>query len=332
MLNAKRRLMSVVLVLGGVLVLAAAVLAGMIAFGTSDPPPFLASVAEPFRKVDFRDLPPVETTAARDGTAIAFRAWLARPPATPEHIVIAIHGSSASSASLHALGKALRDEGVGVYAPDIRGHGGTGRRGDIDYADQLDDDLADFVALVRKRHPAAHVVLLGFSSGGGFALHAAATPVGAEFERIVLISPMLGPRAPTVRTTGDAWAKPFLPRIFGLLFLQKLGVHTFDDLPTLAFAIAPGNPADLTGAYSFRLMRAFGTWDYAGDLRNARAPIEVVVGAKDELFAADLFTPTVHAVRADARVTVVPGLSHIEMTTDPRAIPAIVAAIRGGSS
>ena len=191
-------------VVGGIAVLSVAALAGMVAFGTSEPPPYLASIAEPFRKIDFRDLPPVQTTPARDKTPIAFRMWNAAAPGAPERVVIAIHGSSASSASLHALGKALRAEALTVYAPDIRGHGGTGRRGDIDYADQLDDDLADFVALVRNRHPATRVVMLGFSSGGGFVLHAAATPIGAEFERAVLVSPMLGPRAPTVRTGGDA--------------------------------------------------------------------------------------------------------------------------------
>jgi alpha-beta hydrolase superfamily lysophospholipase len=321
----------VILVLGGMLVVVAAVLAGMIAFGTSDPPPHLASVSEPFRKVDYRDLPPVETTPARDGTPIAFRVWAARPPAEPERVVIAIHGSSAASSSLHALGKALQAQGLTVYAPDTRGHGGTGRRGDIDYAGQLDDDLADFIALVRKQHPAARLVLMGFSSGGGFALHSAATPVGRELERTVLLSPMLGPRAPTVRTGGDAWASPYLPRIYALFALDRIGIHRFDYLPALAFAIAPGNPADLTGVYSFRLMRAFATWDYAGDLRAAPAPIAVLVGEKDELFAADLFAPTIHAVRPDVPVTVVPGLGHIEMTTDPRAVPAIVAAVRGGS-
>ena len=324
--------MSAVLIVGGLVVVAIAALAGMIAFGTSDPPPYLASIAEPFRKIDFRDLPSVETTPARDGTPIAFRVWQARTPAAPERIVIAIHGSSASSASLHALGKALRDEGVTVYAPDIRGHGGTGRRGDIDYPGQLDDDLVDFVARVHQRNPGARLVLLGFSSGGGFALHSAALPVGAEFERTVLISPMLGPRARTVRVGGDAWAKPFLPRIFAILFLQKFGIHTFDRLPTLAFAVALGNPADLTAIYSFRLMRAFGTWDYPGDLRAARSPLAVLVGERDEVFAADLFAPTVHAVRPDVPVTVVPGLNHIEMTTDPRAVPAILAAIRGEAS
>jgi alpha-beta hydrolase superfamily lysophospholipase len=321
--------MTVVLVLGGVVVVAVAVLAGMIVFGTSDPPPHLASISEPFRKVDFRDLPPVETTPARDGTPIAFRVWASRAPAELERVVIAIHGSSATGASLHPLGTALRAEGLSVYAPDIRGHGGTGRRGDIDYADQLDDDLVDFFAVVRKRHPAARLVLVGFSSGGGFALHSAAAPIGRELERTVLLSPMLGPRAPTVRIAGDPWAKPFLPRIIALVILDRLGIHHFDHLPALAFGIAPGNPAGLTGVYSFRLMMAFGTRDYAADLRAAPAPITVLVGEEDEMFDAKLFAPTVQAVRPNIPVIVVPGLKHIEMTTDPRAVPAIVAAIRG---
>src|SRR5262245_12331200 len=110
-----RRLMWVGFVLGGLAVLAIAAIAGMIAFGTSKSPPYLASIGEPFRKVDFSDLPPAQTTLARDGTAIASRVWQGPTRATPERIVIAIHGSSASSASLHALGKALRAEGFTVY-------------------------------------------------------------------------------------------------------------------------------------------------------------------------------------------------------------------------
>jgi len=55
----------------------------------------------------------------------------------------------------------------------------------------------------------------------------------------------------------------------------------------------------------------------------------VLVGEKDELFDAAKFAPTIAAVRTDIPVTVIPGLGHVEMTTDPRAVPAIVAAIRG---
>jgi hypothetical protein len=54
----------------------------------------------------------------------------------------------------------------------------------------------------------------------------------------------------------------------------------------------------------------------------------VLVGENDELFDAALFAPTIHAVRPDFSVTIVPELGHIAMTTDARAVPAILAAIR----
>jgi non-heme chloroperoxidase len=307
-----------------------AALGGMIAFGTSAPPKPLASIGDPFKTVDFSDLPAEETVAARRSSPIAFRHWDALEPSTPERVVIAIHGSSASSQSLHPLAKALRAEGFTVYAPDIRGHGGTGQRGDIDYAGQLDDDLADLTAMVKARHPNAQLELLGFSAGGGFALHTAATPLGASFSRIVLISPFLGPRAPTVKPQGtDPWAKAFVPRFIALLLLERVGIHTFEHLPVIAFAVLPEQAKFLSPNYSFLLATAFTTGDYVADLRNASVPLAVLVGANDELFEANRFAPTIQAIRADVPVTVVLGLDHIGMTLDPRAVPAIAAALRG---
>jgi pimeloyl-ACP methyl ester carboxylesterase len=308
---------------------AIAALAGMIVLGTGDPPPALTSVSEPFRRIDYSDLPALQELPARQGAPIAFRAYLDDKVTGTAPIVIAIHGSSAFSSSLHPLGKALLAEGIGAYVPDVRGHGKTGRHGDIDYAGQLDDDLADLSRQVRARHPQAPIVLLGLSAGGGFALHAAAA-LGDRFDRTVLLAPMLGSRAPTTPRSVYTWARPFIPRIIALSILRRFGIHAFDHLPVLAFAIPPGNPAGQTGVYSFRLWRAFGTLDYAADLRKAPRPIAVIVGAKDQLFRAELFEPTIHAVRADVPVTVLPDLDHIQVSTDPRALAAIIGAIRGG--
>jgi alpha-beta hydrolase superfamily lysophospholipase len=306
-----------------------AALAGMLAFGTSDPPPELASLGAPFRHIDFSDLPPVETIPAHSGSPIAFRVWGEKPPSPdPGLVAIAIHGSSAMSASMHALGKALSAQGIPVYAPDIRGHGQTGTRGDIDYAGQLDDDFGDFVAAVRSRQPNAKLVLMGFSSGGGYALHVAASPLGKMFVRTVLLSPMLGPFAPTTKQD-QKYARPFIPRILALVVLDRLGIHAFDHLTTLLLAIDPARSDILIGHYSWLLMRAFGTTDYAADVRNAQTPLAVVVGGKDELFAAEKFAPTLAAIKPGIPVTIVPGLSHTGLTTDPSAIPAIVAAVRG---
>ena len=310
---------------GGLIAIIILILGGMIAFGTENPPPKLASMNDPFEKVDFSDLPPLETVSARRGSPVAFRHW--QPASDPGLAVILVHGSAGSSASLHPLGKAIASSGIAVYAADIRGHGNTGRKGDIDYAQQLDDDFEAFVAKVKTMQPRSRLVLAGFSGGGGFALHASTLPLGRLFVRLVLISPMLGASAPTVKSR--AWAKPFIPRILALLILNRTGIHAFDYLPVIAFAIPPEHADILTAQYSFRLLRAFYTADYAADLKAAPSNISVLVGERDELFAAELFAPTVQSVRPDAMVTVVPELNHIEMTTDARAVPAIVAAIRG---
>ncbi len=320
----------IIIVACALLVAIVAALAGMLAFGTSDPPVSLASLGAPFRKVDFSDLPQPEKLQASHGTPIAFRVWPANPASEAGLVVIMIHGSSAQSASVHPLGKALSAAGIPVYAPDIRGHGDTGTRGDIDYAGELDDDMADFIAAVRAKHPDAMLVLMGFSSGGGFALHIAASPLGKMFVRTVMLSPMLGPFAPTYRQD-QKYARPQLPRIFALLLLDRVGIHAFDHLTTLLLAIDPARSDILVGHYSWLLMRAFGTRDYAEDVRNAQIPLAVVVGEKDELFDAEKFAPTLDAIKPEIPVTVVPRLSHTELTTDPSAVPAILAAVRGAS-
>jgi alpha-beta hydrolase superfamily lysophospholipase len=316
---------------GGLVAIVICTLAGMIAFGTRNPPPPLASMNGPLEKIDFSDLPALRTIPSNTGSPIAFREWKTASKGEPEFTLILIHGSSGSSTSLHPLGKALSAAGILVCAPDIRGHGKTGRTGDIDYSQQLDDDFRTLLAEVKARQPRSRLVLAGFSAGGGFALHAAALPAGKSFERAVLISPMLGMRAPTVSPCGNEWAKPFMPRILALLVLNHIGIHAFDYLPALAFAIPPQRTNIFTGQYSWRLLRAFYTADYVADLKMAPMPIHVLVGEQDELFSAERFEPAVHAPRPDAKVTVIAALNHMEMTTDPRAVPALVTAIRGGA-
>jgi len=319
-------------VLGALVLIPPTIVTAMIAFGTGAAPHPMPAISAPFRSEDFSDVPVPIQIVARDGTPLSVHVYDAMPaPGEPERVAITIHGATAMGASMNKLAKAMREAGVTVYAPDIRGHGQSGRRGDIDYATQLDDDLADLVAVVRTNHPKAELILVGLSAGGGYVLHTVATPLGARFDRAILLSPMLGPRAPTARgDLGNAWAQPYLPRIIGLLILGRLGIHAFDKLPAIAFGVAQKDAARLTGVYSFRLLGAFGTRDYAADLRNAKCPIAVLVGAEDEVFVAERFAPTVHAECTEIPVTVLPGIGHIAMITDTRGFSAIVAAVKTG--
>ena len=147
--------------------------------------------------------------------------------------------------------------GVEIYALDIRGHGASGTRGDIGYVGQLEDDLADFVASIRKTTASAPLTLIGHSSGGGFALRVAGSPIQNLFDRTVLLAPYLGYDAPSSRPNSGGWASPDIPRFLGLLVLRQIGIDCCEALPMIAFAVAPNSEQILAATYSDRLMRNF---------------------------------------------------------------------------
>jgi len=130
----------------------------------------MASINDPFSSVDFSDLPPLAKFTTRDGTQLAYRAYPSTTAIPNEGSVVLIHGSSATSSSMHPMAKAFSAAGYRVFALDIRGHGASGRKGQIAYIGQLEDDLADFMHAVSPPKP---VTLAGFSSGGGFAIRIA---------------------------------------------------------------------------------------------------------------------------------------------------------------
>jgi glutaredoxin len=54
----------------------------------------------------------------------------------------------------------------------------------------------------------------------------------------------------------------------------------------------------------------------------------VLVGSDDEIFYANRYAAVIHGERADVPVILVPGVNHMGMVTDPRALASIVAATR----
>ena len=175
--------------------------------------PELTSISQSARAVDRSSMPPLQRFSARDGTELAYRHYPARGPASGQ-IAVLVHGSSGSSVAVHALADALAARGIETYAPDMRGHGGSGTRGDVTFIGQLENDLSDLVTMVRKTSPAEPLTLIGHSSGGGFALRVAGSPIQDLFARTVLLAPYLGYDAPTNRPGSGGWAKrgrPALP-------------------------------------------------------------------------------------------------------------------------
>ncbi len=310
----------------------ALLLAGLIASPLWRPPE-LTSISDSRKSVDFSSLPALERFQARDGTALGFRHY---PPtgAATGRAAIVIHGSSGSSGTtIHALSGALAAHGVEVYAMDIRGHGASGTRGDIGYVGQLEDDLGDFVAVVRRTTPSAPLTLIGHSAGGGFALRVAASPIQNLFDRTVLLAPYLGYSAPTNRPNSGGWASADIPRILGLLALRKLGIDCCDALPVLAFAVPPNSQKILTATYSDRLMRNFANHpDFRADLAAATKPLTIIAGADDELMLPDRYVEAVRGLSHPVDVKLIEGVNHMGIVSAPKAVSEIAENIaRAGS-
>lgn len=292
--------------------------------------PELTSVSQTARAVDRSSMPALERFSARDGTELAYRHYPARGAASGK-IAILVHGSSGSSPAVHALADALAARGVETYAPDIRGHGGSGTRGDIGYLGQLENDLEDLVAVVRKTAPSQPLTLLGHSAGGGFALRVASSPIRNLFARTVLLAPYLGYDAPTNRPGSGGWASPDIPRFLALATLHRLGIECCEALPTLAFAVPPNSERMLASTYSYRLMRNFATRGYKDDFAAATRPVTLIAGADDELMIAGKYAEAVSGVTPAVDVKLIDGVNHMGIVSDPRAVSAIAddVATRG---
>jgi len=295
-------------------------------------PPEMKSVSESVKLVDFSTMPPLERFQARDGTWIGYRHYTPNGPATG-HGAIFIHGSSGSSGTVnHALTHAIASRGVETWALDIRGHGGSGTRGDIGYVGQLEDDLVDFVAHLRKTAPDLPLTLIGHSAGAGFSLRVAATPIMQDmFVRTVLLAPYLGYDAPTNRPHAGGWANVDVPRLLGLTALRKLGIDCCSQLPVLALAVPATSAKYLVSTYSDRLMRNFATRGYRVDLPATTRPITIFGGADDEMMISDKYAETVQAIKPSVDVKLIDGINHMGIVTHPKAISVIAedVATRG---
>jgi len=307
--------------------LGAIALGALLAVPVSPPPP-LESIRAGALAVDRSGMPDLSHFQARDGSSLAYRAYPAAN-GDKQKIAILIHGSGGHSTIMNGIAKRLAAENFLVVVPDIRGHGASGTRGDIAYYGQLDDDLDDLVAELRRQYLTGRFRLLGFSSGGGFALRAAVGNLSAAFQRLVLVSPYLGYDAPSTRSPGDSatWANADVPRFLALNLLRRFDLRCCEGLPVIAFAVSPGSEKYVTYRYSFRLLTNFGApAGLSAAFRQLKAPTTIIAGSADELMLADKYADVVAGIEPAIDVRIVSGLTHMDMLHAPAAIEAIAAA------
>lgn len=273
-------------------------------------------------RTDTSNAAPLQTMRARDGGTLSYAAFAS----DASRVLILLHGSGYHGAYLAPLARRIAAQNLAtVYLPNIRGHHGSGpTRGDIDHIDRLTEDLADFIAFVRKKRRDRYTIVAGHSSGGGLAVRFAGSPSGADADAYMLLAPYLGHNSPTARENSGGWAYPSLPRIIGLSMLNTIGISHFNDLPTIAFYMPPPyRNGTETLSYSYRLMTGYAPHrDFKSDIKALPRNSLTLVGSADKAFDGEAYPPLFADLGAPPP-EVLQGLTHFGVVTEPVAWQAM---------
>jgi pimeloyl-ACP methyl ester carboxylesterase len=269
------------------------------------------------------EMPSLSRYPARDGEQLAYRLY----DSSSDRILIFLHGSSYHGGGYQALASAISVIGAAkVVLPNLRGHYLSGqRRGDVDYIGQYEDDIIDLIKFLRDKGFKGPVTLGGHSSGGGLAIRFAGGRHDGIVSSYLMLAPII-PTSPAVRDgTAGGWASLHTKRLYGLLFLNALGIHGFNALPIIAF----NKPAKYwdgteTLSYSYRLNASYHPrFRYAGDLRALGDNALVLVGADDEAVDGNVLRTLLAKDAPEVQMAILPRINHFGIFSDPLALGKI---------
>ncbi len=115
--------------------------------------------------------------------------------ATPEAVVLALHGMNDSRDAWEIPAPDFAAAGIAVYSPDQRGFGGPPDRGCGPARTALVDDAGDMARLLRRRYPGARLILMGESMGAAVLMCLATAPTRPQVDGYVLVAPAVWGRA-----------------------------------------------------------------------------------------------------------------------------------------
>ena len=266
------------------------------------------------------DAAPLQSVPMRDGYDLKVRTY---GGADNVPLLVILHGSAWHGLQFDSLAKNLAGN-ADVIVPDLRGHGtAPGRRGDIDYIGQFEDDLADLINAVGK--PDQPVIMAGHSSGGGLVVRFAGGEHGDLLDGAMLLAPFLHHNAPTMRENAGGWNSVLLRRIIGLSILNAFQIKALNHLPIVQFnmpkAVLEGPLGDTaTTSYSYRLNTSFAPrGSYLEDVA-ALPRFVLLAGSADEAFVSSQFAPTMGAVTDKGRYDMILGANHLDLVNDPRTL------------
>ena len=230
-----------------------------------------------------------------------------------ETALILLHGISIYGYYFDEMATYLADQStVRVYVPDLRGHGyAPGPPGDLDYEEQLVDDVADLVAHVREEMPLARVVVGGHSGGGGLAVRFAGSYQSKGIDGILLLAPALGMDAPSTNEKFGGLFKVRRPRVIGLRLLNVVDIDALDGFDVLYMSYPEERQRErMVLTYSWRYLKGYTPPDYAAALESIDVPLLLVAGSEDEVFDAEHYPSIIEAYAPAGKVVIKPGYNH----------------------
>lgn len=277
--------------------------------------------------IDYSSLPQLKTFTARDGKQLGYRYY----PAQSDKVLILLHGSGWHSQYFLPLAEFISSEGLAqVYTPDLRGHGpAPERRGDVDYIDQLEDDVADFVAMVQGENPNAMLIMGGHCSGGGLAVRFAGSQYGQQADAYLLMTPYLSYKGPTIRPKSGGWAYPYTAQIAGLAMLNNVGISWFNHLTVIEFNMPEeARNGTETLSYTYRLNTGYAPRNHKKDLSAITQPLLVVAGTADEAFVVEQYEPVISQY-TKVQVKLLQGITHMGVVVGPEVRPVVKEWLEG---
>ncbi|WP_026279106.1 alpha/beta fold hydrolase [Thioalkalivibrio sp. ARh3] len=135
--------------------------------------------------------PHAKVLETADGTRLPLHRW---GPENPRRVALVLHGFNDHGGSMAALGEALAEREIAVYAYDQRGFGANRDAGRWAGYGTLAEDARDGLRLLAERYPDQPPYLVGKSMGGGVALLAATGRDRPPLRGTILISPAVWSR------------------------------------------------------------------------------------------------------------------------------------------
>lgn len=241
-------------------------------------------------------------------------------------VVILIHGSGSDSRYLADMASTIANENIAmVITPDMRGHGrNKGKRGDIEFIGQLENDIEDFIQFSWKKLNADKVILAGHSSGGGMVLRYIGNQKNIKVDKAIMLAPYLGYKATTVKPNSGGWVKVALKRIIGLSMLNIVHVKILNHLPVLFFN-RPENMNDSlqVPSYSYIMTMNFDSKDYQQEIKNTNIPCLVLVGKEDESFYPEQFPIVFEPSENFVQVEIIENVKHLDIVKNNKIIQSI---------